>query len=82
MNPMPPNEQQILFYPVDETFKQSSLSFPLLVCAIPILAILSTWMVAFGVIAYGVVLTEKIFKTDKKYTKKILAYLTKKGLLK
>ena len=76
INPMPPDSQQVLFYPVDDTFKSSSLSLPVLLICIPVVSFAAIWGTVF-LIAGGAIVGIERLTGRKKYTKKILSFLKK-----
>ena len=71
---MQANNQQVLFYPVDETFRSSSFSVPMLLISVPIVAIGAMIATVGGIVALIIVGVERI-TGDKKYTKKIVSFL-------
>jgi hypothetical protein len=75
---MPPDTQQILFYPVDETFRSTSLGLPIVLIAIPFLSILVICGTLFTAGCSIIVLTERALGR-RKYTHKIIAFLKKIG---
>jgi len=71
-----PGRQRILFFPIDEAFRPSSFALPILLIALPILAILIIWGVIFAVFCIVIVVIERALGRDK-YTKKIISFLEK-----
>lgn len=75
---MPPDTQQILFYPVDETFRASSFSLPIVLIAVPFLAMAAIWGTVFVACCFIIVGTERLLGR-RKYTNKIITFLKKIG---
>ena len=75
---MPLDNQQVLFYPVDETFKSTSFSLPIVLIALPFLSILVIWGTVFAAGCFIIVATEQALGR-RKYTDKIITFLKKIG---
>jgi hypothetical protein len=75
---MPPDTQQILFYPVDETFRSTSFSLPIVLIAVPFLSILIIYGTMFAAGCFVIVGTERVLGRHK-YTDKIITFLKKIG---
>lgn len=76
INPMPPDSQQVLFYPVDDTFRASSFSLPMLLIGAPFIMFFGIWGTVFLIAAGTIVIIERILGR-KKYTQKIISFLRK-----
>lgn len=75
---MPPDPQQVLFYPVDETFRSTSLGLPIVLIALPLLSILIIWGTMFAAGCFVIVGVERALGRSK-YTDKIITFLKKIG---
>ena len=75
---MPPDPQQVLFYPVDETFRSTSLGLPIVLIALPLLSILIIWGAMFAAGCFVIVGAERALGRSK-YTDKIITFLKKIG---
>jgi|TARA_R100000482_G_scaffold55235_1_gene19790 hypothetical protein len=75
---MPPDTQQILFYPVDETFRSTSFSLPIVLIAVPFLSILIIYGTMFAAGCFVIVGIERALGRSK-YTDKIITFLKKIG---
>ena len=73
---MPPDTQQVLFYPVDDTFNSSALSLPIILIGLPAVAFIAIWATVFYIGAMVIISAEKLTGRTK-YTKKILSFLKK-----
>lgn len=75
---MPPDPQQVLFYPVDETFRSTSFSLPILLIAVPFLSILIICGTMFTAGCFVIVGAERALGRSK-YTDRIITFLKKIG---
>jgi len=75
---MPPDPQQVLFYPVDETFRSTSFSLPIVLIAVPFLSIFIIYGTLFAVTCFIIVAIERALGR-RKYTDKIITFLKKIG---
>ena len=73
---MPPDSQQVLFYPVDDSFNSSALSLPIVLIGLPVVAFIAIWGTVFYIGAIVIIGAEKLTGRTK-YTKKILSFLEK-----
>ena len=71
---MPPDMQQVLFYPVDDTFRPANLGLPIVLIAIPFLSFLLIWGTIFAAGCIAIATTERLLGRHK-YTDKILTFL-------
>ena len=75
---MPPDPQQVLFYPVDETFRSTSFSLPIVLIAVPFLSILIIYGTMFAAGCFVIVGVERALGRSK-CTDKIISFLKKIG---
>ena len=75
---MPPDPQQVLFYPVDETFRSTSFSLPIVLIAVPFLSVFIICGTLFSITCFIIVAIERALGR-RKYTDRIITFLKKIG---